>query len=269
MDLPNLNKVANKLRQLVILSLTAAKSGHTAGSLGMADIFAYLYFNYLRISTKDPWNSKRDRLFLSNGHICPVLYASLAVRGFFSVKELMTLRDVKSKLDGHPIYKSLPGVESSSGPLGQGISQAIGSAIALKNTVSRVVCIISDGELQEGQTWEALMKLGNSDLQNITIIIDRNNIQISDFTQNVMPLEPLVSKLEAFNLPVFEINGNDFDDIDDVFKKRDLIEKPVVIVANTTPGKGVSFIENDYTWHGKVPNKLEAKKAIEEIKAKL
>jgi transketolase len=262
-----LGVVANKIRQFLIISLTSAGSGHTAGSLGLADIFTYLYFSYLKINTKDPFNEKRDRFYLSNGHVCPVWYTTLALRGFFDVKKLSTLRDIKSKLQGHPHYRMLPGVENSSGPLGQGISQAVGAAIALRKAESKVVCLISDGELQEGQTWEALMKIGNERLQNLTIIVDRNDIQISGFTSEVMPVEPLIEKLESFNLVVFEIDGNNLKEIEEAFMKRDLIDKPVVIIANTIPGKGVSFIEGDYLWHGKVPNKEEAKEAIKELKA--
>ena len=266
MDIKKLEHLANKIRQLVIVSLTHSKSGHTAGSLGMADIFAYLYFKYLRLSTKDPWNGNRDRFVLSNGHICPVLYSTLALRGFFDTKELLTLRKLGSSLQGHPHYKILPGVETTSGPLGHGISQAIGKALALQNTDCKVVCVISDGELQEGQTWEALMFIGNSDLYNLTIIIDRNNIQISGFVEGVMPLEPLKEKLEAFNLVVLTMDGNNLMEIEGTFNKRDVIQKPVVIITNTIPGKGVDFIENDYTWHGRVPNSDEAKLAIQQLK---
>ncbi len=266
MGLESLHKIANKIRQLVIISLVHSKSGHTAGSLGMADIFAFLYFKYLRLSTKDPWNENRDRFVLSNGHICPVLYSTLALRGFFDTKELLSLRKLNSLLQGHPHYRLLPGVENTSGPLGQGISQAVGKALALKNTDCKVVCVISDGELQEGQTWEALMFIGNSDLYNLTVIIDRNNIQISGFVEGVMPLEPLKEKLESFNLVVLTTDGNNLKEIEDIFNKRDIIQKPVVIIANTIPGKGVDFIENDYTWHGKVPTKDEAKLAIHQLK---
>lgn len=262
----DLEKIANKIRQLIIISLLHAGSGHAAGSLGMADIFTYLYFKFLRIFPQDPWNEKRDRFYLSNGHICPVWYATLAVRGFFSVKELTGLRDINSKLEGHPIYRSLPGIENTSGSLGQGISQAVGAAMGLKDRYNKIICIIGDGEIDEGQVWEAMMFLGNSNLKNITIIVDRNNIQQSENTESIMPLEPLQQKLEAFNLVTFQINGHDFNEINDVMKKIEIIERPTIIVANTIPGKGVSFMENDYTWHSKAPSKEEAKLAIEELK---
>lgn len=266
MEPERLVKIATKIRQLIITSLAHAKSGHTAGALGMADIFTYLYFKYLKISTTDPWNDKRDRFILSNGHVCAVLYATLALRGYFNIDTLKTLRAYNSKLQGHPHYKMLPGIENTSGPLGQGISQAIGVAIGTKNLNSKTVCIISDGELQEGQTWEALMFIGNSNLKNLTIIIDRNNIQISGFVETIMPLEPLIKKLESFNLVVFSIDGNNIEEIQTTFAKRDLIEKPVVIIANTIPGFGVDFIENDFKWHGKVPNNDEAKAALNQLK---
>jgi len=266
MNIETLSRISNKIRQLIIISLLHAGSGHSAGSLGMADIFTYLYFNYLRVNPKDPWNEKRDRLYLSNGHICPVWYATLAVKGFFNVKDLTGLRSVSSNLEGHPIYRILPGVENTSGSLGQGISQSIGDAIYSSKKGCKVVCIIGDGEIDEGEVWEAFMFLGNSDIKNLTIIIDRNNIQQSEVTESIMPLEPLKQKLESFNLVVFEINGHDFAQIDETFKKINIIEKPSVVIANTIPGKGVSFMEDDYSWHGRAPNREEAKRAIEELK---
>ncbi len=265
MDLKEIEKIANKLRQIVLASITNAKSGHVASSLGLSDLFAYLYFKYLNTYPQDAWNTARDRLILSSGHTCPILYASLALKGFFPLKDTLTLRDITSTLQGHPHFRIMPGVENTSGPLGQGISQSIGVAIALQNTSCRVVCIISDGELQEGQTWEALMKIGNSNLKNLTVIIDYNNIQISDFVDKVMPIEPLISKLEAFNLVVYEADGNDVYDLNDVFSKRDLIEKPVVVVAKTVPAKGISFMENDYKWHSKLIDETTYKKAILEL----
>lgn len=261
-----LEVIANKIRQFVLVSIAGAKSGHTAGSLGMADIFAFLYFKYLKISAKDPWNEKRDRLFVSNGHIVPVWYTTLALRGYFDTKKLSGLRDIKSKLQGHPHYKGLPGIENTSGPLGQGISQAVGSALALRKKGNRVVCIISDGELNEGQTWEALMFAGNKRLTNLTIVVDRNNIQISGNTHEVMPLEPLKEKFESFNLVVLQIDGNAMYEIEEAFLKRELIDKTVVIIADTVAGKGVSFMENDYEWHGKAPNSDEVKLALKELR---
>lgn len=258
-----LQDIAKKIRQLIILMLLRAGSGHPAGSLGLADLFAYLYFKYLDISPKDPKNPNRDLLFLSNGHTCPVLYASLALKGFFSPKTLTDLRKLDSPLEGHPVFGLLPGVENTSGPLGQGLSQAIGSALVHPK---KVVCILSDGELQEGQTWEALMFAGNHKLSNLTIIIDRNNIQISNFTENIQPLEPLKSKLESFNLVTYEIDGNDFSQIEEVLKKREIIDKTVVIIANTIAGKGVSFMEGNFEWHGKPLDKEDAKEALAELK---
>lgn len=266
METEKLENIANKIRQLVLISLLHAGSGHTAGSLGMADVFTYLYFDFLKVFPNDPWNEKRDRVFLSNGHIVPVWYATLAVRGYFPVKDLVSLRDVKSDLQGHPVRRSLPGIDNTSGSLGQGLSQAIGSAIALKSSNKRVVCLIGDGEMNEGIVWEALMYIGNSKLDNLTIVIDRNSIQQSGETENVMALEPLVEKLESFNLVTFSVDGHDFKDLSTTFKKVNVIDKPTVIIANTVPGKGVSFIENDYTWHAKAPSKEEARLAVKELK---
>ncbi len=260
----DLEEIAKKIRQLIILMLLKAGSGHPAGALGLADIFAYLYFKYLRLNPKNPQDPTRDLLFLSNGHTCPVLYASLALKGFFPPKMLGSLRSLGSPLEGHPIFGLLPGVENTSGPLGQGLSQAIGSALVHSQ---RVVCIVSDGELQEGQTWEALMFAGNNRIKNLTIVIDRNNIQITGSTENVQPLEPLKSKLESFNLVTYEIDGNNFAQIEEVFKKREVIDKTVVIIANTIAGKGVSFMEGNFEWHGKSLDTEDAKEALAELKS--
>lgn len=264
METEKLNKIANKIRQLIIISLVHAKSGHPAGALGLADIFSFLYFKYLNINKNNYKLNNRDILILSNGHTCPVLYATLALKNFFDLKLLTTLRSIDSKLQGHPHFQMLPGIENTGGPLGQGISQSIGRAIANPNV--KVVCIISDGELQEGQTWEALMFIGNSSLKNLTVIIDRNNIQISGFVESTMPVEPLQQKLQSFNLVTFDTDGNNINDLIDVFNKRDLVEKPAVIIANTVPGMGVSFMENNYEWHGKTISKEEAKIALGQLK---
>jgi len=266
--LKDLEEKAKEVRKLIIKMLAEAGSGHTAGPLGMADIFTAMYFYILNHDPKNPSWENRDRLILSNGHICPVQYASMALAGYFPTKELMTLRKIGSRLQGHPHRPELPGLETTSGPLGEGLSQAIGHAIAAKmdGKKHRIYCLTSDGEHQEGNTWEAAMFAGANRLNNITQIIDRNNIQITNFTEEVMPLEPLREKYEAFNWDVLEIDGNNikaFVDAIGIAKKNK--EKPTVIIAHTIPGFGVSFFENDYHWHGKTPNKEEAEKALEEL----
>lgn len=266
-----LEEMANKIRQDVIEMLVEAGSGHSAGPLGMADIFSALYFGILNHNPKNPSWPDRDRLILSNGHICPVLYATLANAGYFPVEELLTLRKINSRLQGHPHRGSLPGVETTSGPLGSGISQAIGFALAAKlnNKKYRVFCITSDGEHDEGNTWEAIMFAGNQGfkLSNLTVIVDRNNIQIDGFTEEVMPLEPLRQKYEAFKWHVIEVNGHDIEEfIAAVYEAEAIYEKPTAIIAHTIPGKGVSFMERDYLWHGKPPTKEEARIALKELR---
>lgn len=260
---------ANDIRQDIITMLLEAKSGHSAGPLGMADVFAALYFNILNHNPADPtWNG-RDRLVLSCGHICPVLYATLAEAGYFPMEELQTLRKLGSRLQGHPHNVALPGIENSSGPLAQGLSQAVGMAIAAKmdHAQHRIYCICSDGEHDEGQIWEALMLAGKHRLNNLTVILDRNNIQIDGFTEDVMPLEPLRDKYEAFNWHVIEIDGNNPQAILDACNEAKAIhEKPVLIMAHTVPGKGVGFMEFDYQWHGAVPNRQQAEKALAELR---
>lgn len=254
--LKELEKIANKTRQLIIESLLEAGSGHSAGPLGMADIFTAFYFHILNHKPKDPGWPDRDRLVLSNGHICPVRYASMALAGYFPVSELKTLRKINSRLQGHPHRTSLPGLETTSGPLGEGISQAIGMALAAKldNKKYRIYVISSDGEHQEGNTWEAAMFAGKNKINNLTVVIDRNNIQIDGFTENVMPLEPLKEKYEAFNWHVLECDGNNIRQfIDTANEARAIFEKPTVIIAHTIPGKGVDYMENDYKWHGTPP----------------
>ena len=267
--LKDLELKANHARELVIEMLLEAGSGHSAGSLGMADIFIAFYFHILRHDPKDPDWSERDRLILSNGHICPIRYAVMAMSGYFPVEELKTLRKIDSRLQGHPHRTSLPGLETTSGPLGEGISQAIGVALAAKLDKKhyRTYVIASDGEQDEGNTWEAVMFAGKNKLNNLTLVIDRNNIQIDGFTEEVMPLESLKAKYEAFNWNVFEVNGNDISEfIDAVGKAQEVLGKPTVIIANTIPGKGVSFMENKFDWHGKAPNQEEAKKALKELR---
>ena len=265
----NLEEKANKIRELIISSLLAAGSGHSAGPLGMADIFAAFYFHILNHDPKNPDWEDRDRLVLSNGHICPVRYAAMALSGYFPIEELNSLRKINSRLQGHPHRTSLPGLETTSGPLGEGLSQAIGIALSarLDRKKYRVYCIASDGEHEEGNTWEAAMFAGKEKLDNLTLVIDRNNIQIDGYTENVMPLEPLKQKYEAFNWHVLEVDGNNIRSFADAVGQAGAIhEKPTVIIANTVPGKGVDFMENDYTWHGKPPDKEEAEKALKELR---
>ena len=265
-----LEEKANKIRELIISSLFTAGSGHSAGALGMADIFSAFYFEILNHDPKNPSWEKRDRLILSNGHICPVRYAAMALSGYFPLQELKTLRKINSRLQGHPHRISLPGLETTSGPLGEGLSQSIGSALSarLDQEKFHTYCIASDGEHQEGNTWEAAMFAGKEKLDNLTLIIDRNNIQIDGFTENVMPLEPLKAKYEAFNWQVLEVDGNNIRAfVEAVMEAKSIHEKPTVIIAYTVPGKNVDFMENDFTWHGKPPNRQEAKKALEELRA--
>ncbi len=260
---------ANDIRKDIIEMLLEAKSGHSAGPLGMADVFTALYFNVLRHNPKDPKWIGRDRLVLSCGHICPVLYATLAESGYFPVAELMTLRKLGSRLQGHPHNLALPGIENSSGPLAQGLSQAVGMAIAAKidHAQHRIYCICSDGEQNEGQVWEALMLAGKKKLNNLTVILDRNNIQIDGFTEDVMPLEPLRAKYEAFNWHVIEIDGNNIQEIINAcHQAKAIYEKPVMIIAHTIPGKGVSFMEFNPEWHGVTPKKEQAEEAINELR---
>ncbi|MFH1779716.1 MAG: transketolase [Candidatus Micrarchaeota archaeon] len=259
---------ANAVRQDIIKMLLEAGSGHSAGPLGMADVFTALYFHQAKLYPKDAWNENRDRILLSNGHICPVLYAALAEAGFFPKSELSTLRKINSRLQGHPHFKCLPGIENTGGPLGQGCGIATGVALAgkMNHAKWRVYALLSDGELQEGCDWEAFMLAAKYKLDNLTFIIDRNKIQIEGDTEQVMPLEPLKEKLEAFNLFVLEANGHDFYEIITAMEKANAMkEKPTAILMNTIPGKGVSFMENDFKWHGKPPNAKEAEKALIEL----
>ena len=264
-----LEEKANEIRKLIIEMLLEAGSGHSAGSLGMADIFSAFYFHILRHDPKNPDWPDRDRLILSNGHICPVRYAAMALAGYFPVEELKTLRKINSRLQGHPHRIALPGVETTSGPLGEGISQAIGIAYAgiLDKKDYHVYCLTSDGEHQEGNIWEAYMWLGKNPLPNLTIIIDRNYIQIDGSTEDVMPLEPLKQKLEAFGLHVLETDGHNIRAfVDAVRQAQSEWRRTSVIIAYTIPGKGVSFMEKKFEWHGKPPNKEEAKKALDELR---
>lgn len=265
---------ANEVRQSIIQMLVEAGSGHSAGPLGMADIFTALYFFILKHDPTNPMWDDRDRLVLSNGHICPVYYATLAHAGYFKLDELSTLRKFGSRLQGHPHREYLNFLETSSGPLGSGLSQAIGMCLADKMdngkySTKKFYCLLSDGELDEGNTWEAVMLGAKEQLQNLTVIIDRNNIQIEGNTEDIMPLEPLKQKWEAFNWHTQVIDGHDFKQIvDAVLQAQAVSGMPSVIIANTIPGKGVSFMERDYKWHGKPPSKEEGEKALEEIRNK-
>lgn len=261
---------ANDIRQDIIQMLLEAGSGHSAGPLGMADVFTSLYFGgILNYRADQPGFPGRDRLVLSCGHICPVLYATLAEAGYFPKSELMTLRKFGSRLQGHPHNLSLPGIETTSGPLGQGSSQAVGMALAFRmdRVKNRVYLIMSDGEQNEGQTWEAVMLAGKNKLHNLTAIMDRNNIQIDGFTEDVMPLENLKAKYEAFNWHVLEINGHNTDEIINAcLEAQSIYEKPTLIIAHTIPGMGVDFMENDFKWHGSPPNKEQAALALNELR---
>jgi len=260
---------ANQIRQDIIKMLLEAGSGHSAGPLGMADIFTALYFNILNHDPKNPNWEERDRLILSNGHICPVRYVSMAHAGYFPISELKTLRKFGSRLQGHPHRTSLPGLETTSGPLGSGLSQSTGLALAgrIDQASWRVICLMSDGEQDAGNTWEAIMLAGKNKLHNLTALIDRNNIQIDGFTEDIMPLENLRAKYEAFNWHVLEIDGHNFEQIIAAFgEAKAIFEKPTVIIAHTIPGKGVDFMENKFEWHGKPPNKEEAKLALQELR---
>lgn len=263
---------ANDIRTSIIEMLVEAKSGHTAGPLGMADVFTYLYFHELKHDPKNPSWEERDRLVLSNGHINPVLYAIMAHAGYFPVSELLTLRKFGTRLQGHPHREFLPMLETSSGPLGAGLSQALGMALAdrIDNSVTSgkfFYCLMGDGELNEGQNWEAIMLAGKEKLHNLIAIVDRNNIQIDGYTEDIMPLDNLVKKWEAFNWHVQEIDGHNFEMISDAIgKAKATFEKPSVIIAKTIPGKGVKEFERDYHWHGKPPNKEEADMALKELR---
>ena len=263
---------ANEIRQSIIAMLLEAGSGHTAGPLGMADVFTALYFELMRHDPQNPTWIDRDRLVLSNGHICPVLYATMAHAGYLPVEELLTLRQFGSRLQGHPHREWLPMLETSSGPLGSGLSQAVGMAIAerMDNGIASpkyIYCMLGDGELNEGNNWEAIMLGGKEKLHNLIAIVDRNNIQIDGYTEDIMPLADLGKKWEAFNWHVQEIDGNNISAvIDAVNTAKAVFEKPSVIIARTIPGKGVREFERKFEWHGKTPNKDEAKIALDELR---
>jgi len=251
--------------------LVEAGSGHTAGPLGMVDIFTFFYFHILKHNPKNPFWEERDRVVLSNGHICPVLYATMAHSGYFPIEELKTLRKFGTRLQGHPHREYMPWLENSSGPLGEGLSQAVGMALAdkidKKDKDRFIYCFMSDGELDEGNSWEAIMLAGKNKLQNLIVVVDRNNIQIDGNTEYVMPLEPLADKWRAFNWYVMEVSGHDFKALNETVKEAQTVyDKPTVIIAHTIPGKGVKEFERDYRWHGIVPTREQAKMALDELK---
>ncbi|MFA5799291.1 MAG: transketolase [Patescibacteria group bacterium] len=284
--LVELEKTAYQIRQDIIEMLLAAGSGHSAGSLGMAEVFTALYYEIAKITPETRGAPERDRVVLSNAHICPVLYAALANRGYFPREELKTLRKLGSRLQGHSNNHFLPDlpIETCGGPLGQGISQAVGLALAarMNNRKSdldirhstfdiqptfHTWCLMSDGELDEGQSWEAFALAGKLNLRELTVFIDRNNIQIDGFTENVLPLEPLADKFRAFNWSVIEVDGHNIREIVEAAGQAHAIaENPSVIICHTIPGKGVEFMENRFEWHGKPPNKEEAEIALKELR---
>lgn len=269
-SIDELELIANDIRQDIIRMLLEAKSGHSAGPLGLTDIFTALYFNILKHDPKNPDWEDRDILILSNGHCTPVRYATMARAGYFDRSELLTLRKLGSRLQGHPERTKLPGVETTSGPLGSGLSQAAGMAMALRMDKKHhrwVYVVTGDGELNEGNIWEAAMFVGKYKLNNLIAIVDRNNIQIDGPTETVMPLEDLRGKWESFGWHVLEIDGNDIEAVIDACSMaRAIVEKPVVIIAHTIPGKGVDFMEYDFHWHGTPPNAEQAKIALKELR---
>ena len=263
-----LQKVANEVRKGIVTSVHAAKAGHPGGSLSAADIFTYLYFEEMNVDPKDPKKADRDRFVLSKGHTAPGLYSALAQKGYFPVEDLETLRHLGSYLQGHPDMKHIPGVDMSSGSLGQGISAAVGMAIAGKmdNADYRVYTLLGDGEIQEGQVWEASMMAGFRKLDNLVVIVDNNNLQIDGAIDEVCSPYPIDKKFEAFNFHVINIDGNDFDQIDAAFKEAKATKgMPTAIIAHTVKGKGVSFMENQVGWHGTAPNDEQYAVAMEEL----
>lgn len=265
-----LEVIANTIRQDIVRMLEKAGSGHSAGPLGLADIFAALYFDIMKHDPTNPDWEERDILLLSNGHCTPVRYAAMAEAGYFDKKELMTLRRLGSRLQGHPERTRLPGLENTSGPLGSGLSQACGMALAMRmdgQNKRRIYVVMGDGEQDEGNVWEAAMLASKYKLSNIVAITDRNNIQIDGPTEVVMPLEDLKEKWQGFGWHVIEINGNDIEAVIDACEMADAItEQPVMIIAYTIPGKGVDFMEKDFHWHGIPPDHEQAKKALHELR---
>ena len=268
MTTAELKKTANEVRKGIIKSTHAAKSGHPGGSLSAAYVFTYIYFVELKVDPKNPKDENRDRFVLSKGHVAPGYYSTLAERGFFPKEDLLTLRHVGSYLQGHPDMKKIPGVDMSSGSLGQGISAAVGMALAakLQNKDYRTYTLLGDGEIQEGQVWEAAMFAGSRKLDNLVVIVDNNGLQIDGPIDEVNSPYPIGAKFEAFNFNVVEIDGHDFDQIADAFKQaKECKGKPTAIIMKTIKGKGVSFMENQVSWHGSAPNDEQCKQALEEL----
>ena len=263
-----LMKTANEIRKGIVTALHSAKAGHPGGSLSATEIFTYLYFEEMNVDPKDPKKADRDRFVLSKGHTAPGLYSTLAQKGFFPKEDLVTLRHTGSYLQGHPDMKHIPGVDMSSGSLGQGISAAVGMAIAgkLDNADYRVYTLLGDGEIQEGQVWEASMLAAHRKLDNLVVIVDNNNLQIDGAITEVNSPYPIDKKFEAFNFHTININGNDFDEIRAAFKEaRETKGMPTAIIAKTLKGKGVSFMENAVDWHGKAPNDAEYEIAMKDL----
>lgn len=267
----DLENLASQIRQEIIKILLEAKSGHCAGPLGAVEQYVALYFSGILNYRPNEFDwPERDRVVISNGHYAPLIYSVLAYAGYFDKKELYTLRKLNSPLQGHPHRLLLKGIETSSGPVGEGLSQAIGMALAGKMNKKKyqVYCLMGDGEHQCGNTWEAIMFAGKHQFDNLTVIIDRNNIQIDGFTEKVMPLEPLKEKYEAFNWKVLEVDGHNLEEIiNALYKAKSVFAKPVAIICHTIPGKGVDFIEWDYFWHGKTPNEIEAEEALRQLRS--
>jgi len=273
----SLELLANEIRQEIVKMLAESQSGHTAGSLDIVDVLVSLYFQVLKHNPDSPKWQDRDRFILSSGHLAPALYATLAYASYFPKKELQSLRKMDSRLQGHPHNLSLPGIETSSGPLGQGLSQACGMALSLRldedqgklNIKRHVYCLMSDGEQDEGQVWEAVMFASKYKLSNLTAIIDRNNIQVGGYCEQIMPLEPLREKYESFGWQVFEVDGHNIEKIINILSEAEKVkDKPQLVIAHTIAGFGVSFMENDWRWHAKAPNQEEAQEALAELGTK-
>ena len=269
MEIEELKNMAKKVRRGIIEEVYKAQSGHPGGSLSVADILTVLYFDELNVDEKNPKWEDRDRLVLSKGHCSPALYSCLANRGFFDVEKLTTFRNIESKLQGHPDMTKVPGVDMTTGSLGQGLSAANGMAIAgkMNNKNYRVYCILGDGEIEEGQVWEAAMASSKYKLDNLCVIVDNNNLQIDGTIDKVMSPYPIDEKFKSFGFQIINIDGNDIEEIKKAFEvAKNVKEKPVCIIAKTTKGKGVSFMENKAEWHGKAPNEEQYKQAMEELK---
>lgn len=267
-DVNELQKYANRIRQGVIKAVYSAKSGHPGGSLSIAEILAVLYFNQMNIDEKNPKAKERDRLVLSKGHTAPALYSALALRGFFDMDELNHFRNINSILQGHPDMKNIPGVDASTGSLGQGLSIANGMALGSKQDSEgvRVYCICGDGEIQEGQIWEAAMTASHYKLDNLCLIIDNNNLQIDGKVNEVMSVYPIDEKFKSFGFETINVDGHNIQELISAFEQAKKVKgKPTAIIANTIKGKGVSFMENEADWHGKAPNEEQYKQAMQEL----